>query len=647
MPPYALITPFLIRTLLHLSLPQTYFQPDEFYQALEPAHQKVFGDGYLSWEWNDLPRGSMGQGVAEQWWDQVVVGGRMRGWLWPGVFTGVYEVLKRTGIDQGAMLTLAPRMVGVVVAAITDYYTYRLSSKMLGQGSAPTALFLSLTSLFNAHLLPRALSTSPETLLTLMALYYFPLPQPVATDIDSLKRAARLMPVAQGAKSAEEAEEAEKEIMGVEDSDATFWGVNELDYVLMDRTGPFVEKQPVHTDRLALSIGLATLALCIRPTMLSFWGFLGINLLWRSFRSHGLHSAAKIAAIAFLSFIIVFAASTGFDFYMTGRLYFPLLTFIHQNLFLNISSFYGRTTPLYHLTQSVPLLLFPIWIWWARGFASAVLPTSLLPAALSKYDRPEGMTILARAITFTITTLSFSPHSEWRFLHPLLPPLLLFAIPSFSLSYTPTVLGAYFLVRAFRQYLRMDKIPFYTVLLAGVVPFVYLNVWHGAAQVGVVNVLRSGQLGEVQGLVVLGPCHSVPWMSHLHDNVPGWFLTCEPPVGVDASTYHTEQELFYDNPVGYLSSTFPAPPSPSTLTTLTTYPSHIILFGELLSRSGPVPLDGKGDGKADPELQDKQSTVKQALEKLGYGQVWEGWNGFDLAQDEDERKGGVRVWKKE
>lgn len=37
-------------------------------------------------------------------------------------------------------------------------------------------LFLSLTSLFNGHLLTRALSTSPETLLTTMALYYYPLP---------------------------------------------------------------------------------------------------------------------------------------------------------------------------------------------------------------------------------------------------------------------------------------------------------------------------------------------------------------------------------------------------------------------------------------------------------------------------------------
>ena len=81
----------------------------------------------------------------------------------------------------------------MIVAALTDYYTSRLSAKVLGEGSAAGAvsftrllalpssfcqLFLSMTSLFHAHLLPRALSTSPETLLTTMALYYFPLPGP-------------------------------------------------------------------------------------------------------------------------------------------------------------------------------------------------------------------------------------------------------------------------------------------------------------------------------------------------------------------------------------------------------------------------------------------------------------------------------------
>lgn len=44
---------------------------------------------------------------------------------------------------------------------------------------------------------------------------------------------------------------------------------------------------------------------------------------------------------------------------MTGRLYVPLLTFIYQNVIANISSFYGSTNHLYHLVQSLPIMLFP------------------------------------------------------------------------------------------------------------------------------------------------------------------------------------------------------------------------------------------------------------------------------------------------
>jgi len=30
---------------------RTYFQPDEYFQSLEPAHHLVFGYGHLTWEW--------------------------------------------------------------------------------------------------------------------------------------------------------------------------------------------------------------------------------------------------------------------------------------------------------------------------------------------------------------------------------------------------------------------------------------------------------------------------------------------------------------------------------------------------------------------------------------------------------------------
>lgn len=84
------LTPLLLALIyrsIFLIFPQTYFQPDEFWQSLEPAHNYVFGYGYLTWEWRDLPDG-----------------GRLRGWLWPSFFIGVYRVLQWFGLDDTFLL---------------------------------------------------------------------------------------------------------------------------------------------------------------------------------------------------------------------------------------------------------------------------------------------------------------------------------------------------------------------------------------------------------------------------------------------------------------------------------------------------------------------------------------------------------------
>lgn len=103
-------------------------------------------------------------------------------------------------------------------------------------------LFLSLTSLFNAHLLPRSLSTSPETLLTVMALYYFPFPAPAVPKANGLQNVTNLKPIK---SSRGETGEGMKELMGVEDSEKSFYGVNDLDYVVIDRAPPFVVNMPL------------------------------------------------------------------------------------------------------------------------------------------------------------------------------------------------------------------------------------------------------------------------------------------------------------------------------------------------------------------------------------------------------------------
>lgn len=321
---------------------------------------------------------------------------------------------------------------------------------------------------------------------------------------------------------------------------------------------------------------------------------------------------------------------------MVGRLTIPTLSFFHQNIVVNIASFYGGTGLLYHVVQSLPLLLIPIWYWWAKGFMAAILPRSIRPRAFNALDITPALNVLGRTTAVTVAALSLSPHSEWRFLHPLLPQLLLFALPALQQQYKPTVMGYHGIATALRQYCRMPAGPFYLILLTPIIPYLYLNCFHGRAQVSVINGLRNGDFGPVSSVVALMPCHSTPWSSHL-GSIPGWFLTCEPPLGKQSAVDHwTQQDMFYTSPVTYLHEVFPWPPV--TLKEVTSHvatheermPSHILLFGEVLERQ---------------ELQGSTMvSVEQALVDREYKEMAKLWNGFDLAQDDDHRRGGVRVW---
>ena len=206
----------------------------------------------------------------------------------------------------------------------------------------------------------------------------------------------------------------------------------------------------------------------------------------------------------------------------------PTLTFIHRNIITQLSAFYGSTHWAYHILQSLPIMLFPIWFWWIKGFLSCLLPRSIVLGLCGDLDRPTSMQILARGLTFGIAVLSLSPHSEWRFLHPFLPALMLYALPPMFKAFTAGIMGCWYPSQSIRSYTRLPKSAFYLCLWAPLLPWLYLNLFHGRAQVEVMSVLRRGEVGNVTSLVALMPCHSTPWQSHLHRNIDAWFLTCEP-----------------------------------------------------------------------------------------------------------------------
>ena len=132
---------------------RTAFAPDEYWQALEPAHRLAFGRGALTWDFR----------------------ARIRGWLCPFAFAGAYRVaaLVGDGLHAAAVLA-APRLLQGALAGVGDFYVYLLSRRLMGPEVARWALLCQLMSWFNFYCAPRTLANSTEAVLSVAALYHWP-----------------------------------------------------------------------------------------------------------------------------------------------------------------------------------------------------------------------------------------------------------------------------------------------------------------------------------------------------------------------------------------------------------------------------------------------------------------------------------------
>ncbi|XP_014281263.1 GPI mannosyltransferase 3 [Halyomorpha halys] len=130
---------------------QSYFVPDEYYQSLEVAHKKVFGNGYLTWEWN--------KGI--------------RNYFYVSLIQGIYEILKILGLDSAELIIIAPRILQGVISSLSDVYFVRwVYEKRSGQFS--WGLLSWLTCYFLSFCSTRTLINTFEMNLTTIALYYYP-----------------------------------------------------------------------------------------------------------------------------------------------------------------------------------------------------------------------------------------------------------------------------------------------------------------------------------------------------------------------------------------------------------------------------------------------------------------------------------------
>ncbi|CAK7265645.1 glycosylphosphatidylinositol anchor biosynthesis [Sporothrix epigloea] len=621
---------------------RTFFQPDEYFQALEPAWQLAHGPAsgaWLTWEWKHQLRSS----------------------LHPVLFAFVYAavegllgVMHVVGPLRTYVLVAAPGLVQASFTGLTDYYTWRLASILYGRGhnAAWAALWLAVASPWQLYCGARTFSNGLETTLTVAALAYWP--WQLLDGIDS------------------------------KSPSSSSWNA------LLTNAD---------TRRLRLSLVLAATAVVLRPTNVLIW----LALLTITVTRLTLDGPVTIGVSSFLGATVicrlaaealgcgglVLGVSAVSDRLFYGAWTFPAYTFLDMNLTQDVAVFYGSNPWHYYLSQGLPLLTTT-----ALPFVLYGLYASLNERVLVKKEAQEASvatvkaaddtavdpvrcTNACKALCFTVVTtvsaLSLVAHKEVRFLYPLLPILLVLAAPHVAAFYSQvttkktgvTRTGAESLQAVSLRHKKLLALSLAAnVLLAG-----YLSFFHQSAPLQVVAFLRSeyerihhdwlempasalpsydvypdsffktqtttsssdGDGDELFALF-LTPCHSTPWRSHfVYPGLRVRALTCEPPLATaplspERAAYRDEADRFYDDPTHFLSAEM-WPVLADKGTRGGEVPRYIVGWEgieEILN--GYFVSDGGGGLGVQTPLR----------------RVWVGWNG--LFNDDRRRAGSLVVW---
>ncbi|KPI45516.1 GPI mannosyltransferase 3 [Cyphellophora attinorum] len=533
---------FLVASrVLNALIIQTFFQPDEYFQALEPAWALAFGNegdesggAWITWEWRE----------------------QLRSALHPSLFAVCYVVADRlagmlslSGPYRSQLLLAAPKLLQAVIAALGDYYTWRLAESTYGIRSlAPAAaLVLTVANPWQWFCSTRTFSNSLETTLTIVALYNWPWHWSTGPG--------------------------SRDVEGVDQQGLRVRKMVSASYGVVDET-----------TRLRRALLAAAFAVVLRPTNVLVWATLVVLMGLRSLRQEGQGTNKKTdepqkplrcgptqreLLVSFREVLLcgsaVLCLSAVVDrlFYQTWT--FPAWHFLQVNLFQSIAGFYGNNNWHYYLSQGYPLLL------------TTALPFALLGMYQSCFgDRYRNLSSTARFTlrSLTITSLvlagvlSLISHKEVRFIYPLLPGLHILAAHPTAAFFA----SAFDSLRPYSQRSQLTKrLLLAFLLLTNLSISLYTASIHNSGLINITHHLRSDfetyhlphPVAHNMTVGFLMPCHSTPWRSHLQypptNSSPGidaWALTCEPPLGLSSAIekrdYVDEADRFYLDPATWL-----------------------------------------------------------------------------------------------
>ncbi|KAH8781377.1 Alg9-like mannosyltransferase family-domain-containing protein [Diaporthe sp. PMI_573] len=591
----------LLRTLNALCTGRTFFQPDEYFQALEPAWNLAFGPNsgaWLTWEWEYHLRSS----------------------LHPALFALAYaaadkvmSVLPCLPAFKASVLVVLPKLVQACLAVLADLYTWKLAEKVYGQGSrsAWSALCVTVLNPWQWYCSARTFSNSLEMTLTIAALNYWPW-----------------------------------ELLG-DASEA--------------HGGSPARRERLAS--LRVSLFLAAIAVLLRPTNVFIWGtvvmvaFTRLTLLGKN------PITLRVALVLFREAVLCGSAGLALSA-ISDRLYFGEWTFppyhwLHFNLTQDLAVFYGEMAWHYYLSQGITQLTMTFLPFALVGlYKFAVSSTSGATATQSNTLRTLAYTVIS-----TIAVLSAVSHKEVRFIYPLLPILHVLAAPSFASLFsaapgrqpsqgkTALLAGLIFVNLVIATYLSL----FHVAAPISVMHFLrheyerihpdrldlhldhpVLSHYHSLAQSPSVNL--GNDTDELFALF-LTPCHATPWRSHLvYPSLRARALTCEPPLqtapgSAEREAYMDETKRFFD---GFGSG------DQWGVNFLAEEMWPLVRGGDqsgVASRGGEVPRYIVGFESMDIALTGFFDSADMGVKMK---RVWRGWNG--LFSDDERKEGYLAVW---
>lgn len=223
------------------------------------------------------------------------------------------------------------------------------------------------------------------------------------------------------------------------------------------------------------------------------------------------HRRAAIIFDAVIAGFFAVLASIFIDYQYYSKIVFVPLRFAEFNIGQGISSFYGTHPFHFYFTQGLPLVLLTF--------------APLCAYGAYKCD-PEKRSLLYMCL-FVVTFLSTLAHKEFRFLMPIVSPLLIYAGVGLLHIQRYDMLHR----RNFQSSLTKKVIMILLVSNMGL--GFYLGTIHKRGVVQVTEWIRTrAGAGLVTSVLFLMPCHSTPFYSHTYHDIPMRFITCLPPLDI-------------------------------------------------------------------------------------------------------------------